>query len=1518
MSMKRVTSCGRHANDLRAPFCGAVLLLFALAASFSWGAPPPDQREVWVPTDQLERVLKKYPKAVMVTREQYDTLLRDTERTPEKKPQPPRDAVLSAATYHARVDGHVLRVEAEWTVQVLSDKWATVPVEFGGLTLGSVQVDGDAALHIADPVPQETKGRVAHSGPAMLFVHGRGEHKIGASFTTAIATQNGNSRVQVQLPPAGSNIFEADLPARSHAQANQPLRVDAQADVTRVTAALAPSATNLQLEWRAAADAANSMPPKAQVNLVHIADAEKLRTDAEFTLSTDVGALPLKYEITVPAECTVLEVTGDTIANWTVAAGSITLTMQPGERQKCLFRLSLQQPVLAGQAQVTRELPFPRIRGVERMSGGISLRADPGVEVRDFSVGRPAEMLGPEGDAVGRWSFLNPPQEAKATFRKLDPSFFADLDTLVEFKLDAVYLERTVTVHEDKGKLFRLQIGVPAGEEILSVRGNEREADWRIEDGQIRIRWSDEIPSGKLRAFTIRSRTEPAKWAQPPPEGITFALGDAKVIGAQNVSGYIALKSDESFRLEAQPSDTLEPRDARNAPIQGEYAWFRRDAFALGVKVVRRPSEVLASVTGYALPLQGVLDIHAQLDWEFRHSGVRSVRVRVPKEMAPQFHFEGSQIAERNLVDDTWTITFQKELTGPYVMAVTVQTPITYEQIAENSSRFKVAIPGIEPLMRSGVSGTWAVEANTETEIELTSKEMNELDALSAPVVAGYQPSHRIIGVYGWLGTTYSLSLTGVRHAPAHVLTTVVDSMEINSVLSPSGGARTQAALQLRTAGAQFLDVALPAESHLLSLAVDEQAVKPVEGAAGRVRIQLPAKADPTASTWIMVLYENKIVEWRGRGSSSVLAPKLGKEIPVLRSSWHLFLPDGFRYSGFESNLQPPADSKEDLLVIQPLKALFTPLRRGVHRIAGIKSGKVIEADIDQSAMEAPTSPAIMQAPAAPLITMDDTERLRQKLQSIILPRLEFREATVQEAVDYLSRKLSESGLDRIELKGITPEKAAQKVTVSLSNIPASEALKYVTSLADLRYSIRGNSIVVSQFDVMTDTPIYQRTWRVPPKIFAIAPDATGALDAPARQSIDPKEYFAASGVSFPQGASLSYTASTNELNVRNTEENIDLINALIASQNSGVPDNTRSQIGRSQMIYNPLSSIIIPRLELREATLREAIDFLVKKSAELSPTHERINIVLKIDSPAGSQPPEPALSPVVVPGLEPVRPMAPSSNPVAAGSPADARITVSLSNVSLGEALKYITSLANVKYKVEDYAIVIVPLTVPTETLLNREWKVPPGMFASRGNSPAAQNDGGSGLAARMDAKDFLAANGVSFPPGSSAIFLASSGKIIIKNTQENLDLVDAIVQPARQMDTGAQSMLNAAAITRVVGLIPIKLELPKAGRTFTLEGLMAPDRVTFRYDNWWSRARSHWWYFVAGGLTFFLVGRGRHWWKAIWAIFFLTAIPVCLSPGLTAICNALLAGWILALILERIGTRMIPAPARKEALAS
>jgi len=301
--------------------------------------------------------------------------------------------------------------------------------------------------------------------------------------------------------------------------------------------------------------------------------------------------------------------------------------------------------------------------------------------------------------------------------------------------------------------------------------------------------------------------------------------------------------------------------------------------------------------------------------------------------------------------------------------------------------------------------------------------------------------------------------------------------------------------------------------------------------------------------------------------------------------------------------------------------------------------------------------------------------------------------------------------------------------------------------------------------------------------------------------------------------------------------------------------------LGGTAQINNKLNSIIIPRIEFRDATIREAIDFLREQSEEndTSGTGKRgVDIVLRMVplgqvaappppvAPAGSPAPPTTTAPGApaaagapaggtTPGTGPgpaTRPVAPVSN--------EPRITITLNQIPLGEALRYIANQAGLKVKVEPYAVSIVPMSEQSRDLITKRYHIPPEFFGgpldvgyyleaggaggqstgggSAQPAPVAENiiqkeavsyqtSSGTGtgagassqsnlvqgtsttrqhllndrqLVGRADARTMLQSMGVDFPPGASATFWSHTGVLIVRNTQDNLDMVDALVDQA------------------------------------------------------------------------------------------------------------------------------------------
>ena len=258
--------------------------------------------------------------------------------------------------------------------------------------------------------------------------------------------------------------------------------------------------------------------------------------------------------------------------------------------------------------------------------------------------------------------------------------------------------------------------------------------------------------------------------------------------------------------------------------------------------------------------------------------------------------------------------------------------------------------------------------------------------------------------------------------------------------------------------------------------------------------------------------------------------------------------------------------------------------------------------------------------------------------------------------------------------------------------------------------------------------------------------------------------------------------------------------------------------------ISQKLNSIIIPRVEFRDASVREAIDFLRQQAAANDPNpgeKKGVDIVLRLAPLGQIAPPaipvEPAQPPDGTAGVPPeaappnalttpipAKPIvAPAAAPI---SPSEARVTITLNQIPLGEALRYIAAQAGLKVKVEPYAVSIIPISEQSNDLITKEYRVPPGFINTSVNlGPSAlemgayktgaaagpamptgtgkdteESTGGHQLVKREGAKEFLEAQGVPFPAGASAHFLPQSSRLIVRNTADNLELVDAIVEQA------------------------------------------------------------------------------------------------------------------------------------------
>jgi len=237
------------------------------------------------------------------------------------------------------------------------------------------------------------------------------------------------------------------------------------------------------------------------------------------------------------------------------------------------------------------------------------------------------------------------------------------------------------------------------------------------------------------------------------------------------------------------------------------------------------------------------------------------------------------------------------------------------------------------------------------------------------------------------------------------------------------------------------------------------------------------------------------------------------------------------------------------------------------------------------------------------------------------------------------------------------------------------------------------------------------------------------------------------------------------------------------ANQNRSTESVGRQQdIRGTDQIVAKLNTIIIPKIDLNDSPISEAIEYLKQKSIEQDPAKKGVNIFLKLGNQSASVPvpAQPAI-PGAAPGA--------TTTPTATAQSEEPHVTLALNHVPLFVALDYLSKLANLKLKIDPYAVSIVPLSEPTDVLVTKEYKVPPTFIPPKpADASASTPQAGAGestnnlprVAQRYNAQDYLASQGVEFPTGASANYLPAGSKLVVRNTRDNLDQIDALVDAA------------------------------------------------------------------------------------------------------------------------------------------
>ena len=286
-------------------------------------------------------------------------------------------------------------------------------------------------------------------------------------------------------------------------------------------------------------------------------------------------------------------------------------------------------------------------------------------------------------------------------------------------------------------------------------------------------------------------------------------------------------------------------------------------------------------------------------------------------------------------------------------------------------------------------------------------------------------------------------------------------------------------------------------------------------------------------------------------------------------------------------NLGKFDEAKSDYEKVIRIDPTNTAARRGMEKVVSAKS------DYQNAAYDHARAEMLEQvdaawetqvpAPEIDASLLDSTSRLpggdtiyvKNKIDRIIIPKLALDQASLEEALEFLRLRAAEN--DKLESDpakkgvnitvnlGASDSPIAKKIRslrfdLQLSQVPLSQALKYITEMTKTSFTTDDFSVIIAPVGSVSEE-LVSRTYHVPPDFlsninsgvveaegsedpFATKP-ANGGLLA---KRLGAKEALIKQGVSFPNGSSANYTATNNTLSVVNTAINQDYIAQLIES----------------------------------------------------------------------------------------------------------------------------------------------------------------------------------------------------------------------------------------------------------------------------------------------------------------------------------------------------------------------------------
>lgn len=866
---------------------------------------------------------------------------------------PTASAVLVSADYEGKVGGDAAEIKAEFQVYCFGDR----PVVLH-LPLEGVQLDGETLLDGARVYPGAARPPLA--GYTLKIENAAtGLHRVNARFRVPVSSTDDarelaltlpgilRSRLTLDLPPGarGPEVLSGDAPTRGRQ------RVEALPSGARLEADLGRLTAPLRVHWSQARGP--TQPAQVQAREAYLwdvrPDAATLTALLRYTVTK--GAVSM-LALGVPERLEVLSVKagvasgrgGARLQAWHVtgtgAERRLELEFQDpvGGDVTAVVQLAPRQPLVSGE-----ELPLPVPRAAQSNEGLLACQLT-GLQARIQAQGLTIHereqfallwRLAVLGDPRFPWlpthAFSFDRGATGAPALKLDlqiaaPRVRGVQDLAWRVGVEQAEFHATIRLTAPDGDLAVVEWELPPEVTVARLSGPEL-VSWSQTGGRVQA-WLDGPRRGaqlQLVGWVKTPRPAPMPPATATPD--EFHLPCVQLLSASVVDNWIRLTGADGLTLEATDRGGLTPLPDPRATA-ADLAFFSRLPRYHGTFRLTQPASTSEARVLTLAEIRGrQLAFTALVDFQVHRGDLKAATIELRDWPGADLRcevLEGTAQARRNEggTAPSWTLELHPGASRRYRFSLAGSLPL--EQVGLATAMPSVRVGGASRVERwLAVSGALELQPEAPQGLDELPDGLHSLGVWADPLRRAAGTAWRVTA------EDWRLSLRPQTSAPR---TPAVHVVLAEQECAVAEGRRWvfESTFWLYHESNTDLTVVLPGRAQLLTAAIDDVAVTPLQPLPGRLWVPLPGRA---GSRRLHLRWKLQADE--GLERPRMQAPHLDgvDDGPML---WTVHLPAGYRLAPPGTTLGQPARAPA------PASATGLDLRRaaGQYQMSTVLAGK--------------------------------------------------------------------------------------------------------------------------------------------------------------------------------------------------------------------------------------------------------------------------------------------------------------------------------------------------------------------------------------------------------------------------------------------------------------------------------------------------------------------------------------------------------------------------------------------------